>query len=132
MTGLARELFGPDISWLEMGEDYSAIRRHITNVVPGFEDYEARVAEPGGFTLPRPPHDSRTFKTSTGKARFTVNEVSAVAVPEGHLLLQTIRSHDQFNTTVYGLGRQVPRHPRGTARGVRVRRPPGVARVRRR
>lgn len=52
--------------------------------------------------LPRPPHDSRTFKTSTGKAHFTVNEVSAISVPAGNLLLQTIRSHDQFNTTVYG------------------------------
>ena len=53
--------------------------------------------------MPRPPHDSRTFKTPTGRAQFTVNEVSAVQVPPGHLLLQTLRSHDQFNTTVYGL-----------------------------
>jgi anaerobic selenocysteine-containing dehydrogenase len=53
--------------------------------------------------MPRPPHDSRTFKTPTGRAQFTVNEVSAVRVPPGHLLLQTLRSHDQFNTTVYGL-----------------------------
>ena len=53
--------------------------------------------------MPRPPHDSRTFGTASGKAHFTVNPVTAVAVPPGHLLLQTIRSHDQFNTTVYGL-----------------------------
>jgi anaerobic selenocysteine-containing dehydrogenase len=86
-----------------MGSDYSVIRSHIANVVPGFSDFEARVSDPGGFTLPRPPHDARRFDTSSGRARFTVNEVSAVAVPEGHLLLQTIRSHDQFNTTVYGL-----------------------------
>jgi molybdopterin-dependent oxidoreductase alpha subunit len=103
VTGLAGELFGADIGWAEMGADYSVIRRHIANVVPGCEDYETRVAAPGGFTLPRPPHDSRTFTTSTGKAHFTVNEVSAISVPAGHLLLQTIRSHDQFNTTVYGL-----------------------------
>src|SRR5258708_34192547 len=53
--------------------------------------------------LPRPPHDSRIFLTGNGKAHFTVNQVSAISVPPGHLLLQTIRSHDQFNTTVYGL-----------------------------
>jgi anaerobic selenocysteine-containing dehydrogenase len=53
--------------------------------------------------MPRPPHDSRTFKTPTGRALFTVNGVSAVEAPPGHLLLQTLRSHDQFNTTVYGL-----------------------------
>jgi molybdopterin-dependent oxidoreductase alpha subunit len=103
LTGLAHELFGADIGWLGMGEDYSVIRGHIANVVPGFADFEDRVSAPGGFTLPRPPHDSRTFRTSNGKAHFTVNPVSAVSVPPGHLLLQTIRSHDQFNTTVYGL-----------------------------
>ena len=79
------------------------IRRHIASVVDGFADFEERVSQPGGFTMPRPPHDSRTFKTSTGQANFTVNPVTAVSVPPGHLLLQTLRSHDQFNTTVYGL-----------------------------
>ncbi|OYV64395.1 MAG: hypothetical protein B7X07_06525 [Actinobacteria bacterium 21-64-8] len=53
--------------------------------------------------MPRAPRDSRTFNTASGRARFTVNTVDAVTVPEGHLLLQTLRSHDQFNTTVYGL-----------------------------
>jgi molybdopterin-dependent oxidoreductase alpha subunit len=103
ITGLGRELFGEDIGWSRMGEDYSVIRRHIARVVPGFEDFEARVAAPGGFALPRPARDSRTFKTPGGKARFTVNPLTAVEVPDGCLLLQTIRSHDQFNTTVYGL-----------------------------
>ncbi|HEX6453881.1 MAG TPA: FdhF/YdeP family oxidoreductase, partial [Trebonia sp.] len=103
LSGLARETFGDDIGWGEMGSDYSVIRAHIANVVPGFADFEARVSDPGGFTLPRPPRDARRFDTPSGRALFTVNGVSAVAVPEGHLLLQTIRSHDQFNTTVYGL-----------------------------
>jgi molybdopterin-dependent oxidoreductase alpha subunit len=103
ITGLGHELFGEDVGWLAMGDDYDVIRSHIANVVPGCADYSARASQPGGFMLPRPPHDSRTFKTSTGKAHFTVNAVSAVAVPSGHLLLQTVRSHDQFNTTVYGL-----------------------------
>jgi anaerobic selenocysteine-containing dehydrogenase len=86
-----------------MGSDYSVIRSHIAKVVPGFTDFEARVSASGGFTLPRPPHDARRFETPSGRARFTVNETSSVTVPEGHLLLQTLRSHDQFNTTVYGL-----------------------------
>jgi molybdopterin-dependent oxidoreductase alpha subunit len=103
IAGLGYEMFGEDIGWRAMGQDYSLIRSHIANVVPGCAGYSQRASQPGGFMLPRPPHDSRTFRTSTGKAHFTVNPVSAVEVPPGHLLLQTIRSHDQFNTTIYGL-----------------------------
>ena len=103
VAGVGRALFGNDLGWNEMIKDYSIIRQHIAHVVPGFEDFEERVCEPGGFTLPRGPRDSRTFTTATGKARFSVNIVDAVSVPEGHLVLQTLRSHDQFNTTVYGL-----------------------------
>jgi molybdopterin-dependent oxidoreductase alpha subunit len=106
ITGLAEKLFGPQdgrIDWRTMGGDYRVIRKHIEHVVPGFHAYEERAQAPGGFMLPRGPHDSRTFKTATGKARFTVNPPTTVDVPPGHLLLQTVRSHDQFNTTVYGL-----------------------------
>jgi len=103
VTGLGQALFGADIGWPQMGADYSVIRKHIERVVPGFHAFEERAAAPGGFTLPNGPRDSRTFPTATGRARFTVNPPSTVTVPEGHLLLQTVRSHDQFNTTVYGL-----------------------------
>jgi molybdopterin-dependent oxidoreductase alpha subunit len=103
VTGLGRALFGEDVGWTDMANDYRVIRRHIEHVVPGFENFEERVAEPGGFVLPRGPHDSRTFNTETGKARFTVNPPDAIEAPPGHLLLQTLRSHNQFNTTVYGL-----------------------------
>ena len=103
VAGLGEALFGEDVGWAQMARDYSIIRRHIEKVVPGFEDFENRVAQPGGFVLPRGPHDSRTFATATGKARFTRNPLEAIRVPEGHLILQTVRSHDQFNTTVYGL-----------------------------
>ena len=102
VTGLGETMFGDDLGWREMREDYSVIRSHIERVVPGFHAYEERVKQPGGFMLPRPPHDSRTFPTATGKARLTVNEPTAAQAPEGCLLLQTVRSHDQFNTTVYG------------------------------
>ncbi len=103
VTGLGHALFGDDVGWRAMSDDYAVIRKHIEHVVPGFQAFEERVAEPGGFMLPRGPHDSRTFPTETGKARFTVNPLTTVEVPKGHLLLQTVRSHDQFNTTVYGL-----------------------------
>lgn len=103
VTGLGHALFGDDIGWRRMGADYAVVRKHIEHVVPGFHSYEERALQPGGFMLPRGPHDSRTFPTASGKACFTVNPPTAVEVPPGHLLLQTLRSHDQFNTTVYGL-----------------------------
>ena len=90
------------IDWKGMARDYSVIRRHIAHVVPGFHAFEERVAHPGGFQLPNAARDSREFETSTGRAHVTANPLTAVEVPAGHLLLQTLRSHDQFNTTVYG------------------------------
>jgi anaerobic selenocysteine-containing dehydrogenase len=71
--------------------------------VPGFTDFEARVAEPGGFTLPHGPRDSLSFPTPSRLARFTANALVPIEVPAGRLLLQTLRSHDQYNTTIYGL-----------------------------
>ena len=62
-----------------------------------------RSSRPGGFVLPHPPRDSRTFPTEAGKAMFTTSPTDVLHVPEGRLLLQTLRSHDQFNTTIYGL-----------------------------
>ena len=105
LCDLARRVLGPQdpTPWEEFADDYARIRDSISRVVPGFEDFERRVAEPGGFVLPHPPRDARLFPTATGKANFTVNELEIVQVPEGRLLLQTVRSHDQFNTTVYGL-----------------------------
>ncbi|MBW8822591.1 MAG: molybdopterin-dependent oxidoreductase, partial [Streptomyces sp.] len=94
VTRLAESLFPSDsIDWAEMRADYAVIRDHIARVVPGFEDFNARVSKPGGFPLPHPPRDSRTFPTATGKARFTANPLDVLAVPPGHLLLQTVRSH---------------------------------------
>src|SRR6476469_4854567 len=86
-----------------MREDYSVIRTHISRVVPGCESYEVNVHRPGGFVMPHPPRDSRTFGTESGKAEFVVSPIDVLHVPDGHLILQTLRSHDQFNTTIYGL-----------------------------
>jgi molybdopterin-dependent oxidoreductase alpha subunit len=105
------------IDWAGMRADYDVIRDHIEHVVPGFEAFNARVRnQPGGFPLPHPPRDRREFRTATGRARFVVNELSPLEVPPGHLLLQTVRSHDQFNTTIYGLDDRY----RGISSGRRV------------
>ncbi|MFI5532708.1 FdhF/YdeP family oxidoreductase [Kitasatospora sp. NPDC051853] len=102
---LARAVFGEqdELPWEAFAEDYDTVRDRISRVVPGFDDYNAKVRAPGGFALPHGPRDSRTFPTHTGKANFTVNPLTAPVVPEGRLLLQTLRSHDQYNTTIYGL-----------------------------
>ncbi|WP_232680629.1 FdhF/YdeP family oxidoreductase [Nocardioides sp. R-C-SC26] len=91
------------IDWGGFRDDYTAIRRHIGRVVPGAERYDELVDQPGGFVLPHPPRDSRTFETAVGKAVFSVSPLEVLEVPEGRLVLQTMRSHDQFNTTIYGL-----------------------------
>ncbi|MGK5627729.1 FdhF/YdeP family oxidoreductase [Streptomyces sp. URMC 123] len=102
---LARRVLGEAsrTPWEEFERDYSRIRDRISRVVPGFEDFEARVRRPGGFALPHAPRDERRFPTATGKANFTAAPVEFPVVPEGRLLLQTLRSHDQYNTTIYGL-----------------------------
>ncbi len=92
-----------DIPWTEFKDDYRQIRRRIGRVVPGCAGYEEKVDEPGGFVLPHPPRDTRTFTTDKDRAIFTVSPTEVLHVPEGRLLLQTMRSHDQFNTTIYGL-----------------------------
>ncbi|WP_067683071.1 FdhF/YdeP family oxidoreductase [Nocardia miyunensis] len=102
---LAQELLGPDhsVPWARFRDDYDAIRDSISRVVPGCADYNTKVRGRNGFQLPHPPRDAREFRTSTGKANFAVNELQWLPVPEGRLILQTLRSHDQYNTTIYGL-----------------------------
>lgn len=105
ITGIAEATLGDryGIDWKAMRDDYANIRSRISRVVPGCEGYEVNVRRPGGFILPHPPRDTRSFETDSGKAEFAVSPVEVVQVPPGHLLLQTMRSHDQFNTTIYGL-----------------------------
>lgn len=102
---LARTLFGADhpVPWDWFVADYDRIRDAIAAVVPGCDDYNARVRRPDGFQLPHPPRDAREFHTHTGRANFAVNPLEWVPVPPGRLVLQTLRSHDQYNTTIYGL-----------------------------
>ncbi|MBF6182009.1 FdhF/YdeP family oxidoreductase [Nocardia otitidiscaviarum] len=102
---LARELFGPEhpVPWEQFRRDYDRIRDAIARVVPGCADYNRKVRGRNGFQLPHPPRDAREFRTATGKANFATNALHWLPVPEGRLILQTLRSHDQYNTTIYGL-----------------------------
>ena len=105
VCGLAKQIFGPDddVDWAGLGTDYALIRDEIEAVIPGFTDFNRRIDHPGGFVLPHPPRDQLVFPTDTGKARLTCNGFVGDQVPPGRLVLQTLRSHDQFNTTIYGL-----------------------------
>ena len=103
VCGLARRVLSGAhaIPWNEFEADYSRVRGKIEEVVPGFERFEERLAD--GFVLPHPPRDELRFPTATGRARLTVNELAPIRTGDGRLLLQTMRSHDQYNTTIYGL-----------------------------
>ncbi|MEL7266212.1 MAG: molybdopterin dinucleotide binding domain-containing protein, partial [Planctomycetota bacterium] len=90
-----------DIDWQAWGDDYDNIRDAIQAVIPGFDDYNERVRKPGGFYLPNGPRE-RTFPTPSGKAVFTVNPIPPDEVTPGTFAMTTVRSHDQFNTTIYG------------------------------
>ncbi|HET9074749.1 MAG TPA: FdhF/YdeP family oxidoreductase [Solirubrobacteraceae bacterium] len=89
------------LHWRELADDYGAIRELIAEAIPGFHDFNDRITD--GFTLPHPPRDERRFETASGRAELTVNEINVLQVPEDALLLQTLRSHDQYNTTIYAL-----------------------------
>ena len=88
------------VDWDQLASNYDLIRERIERVVPGFENYNARVREPGGFYLPNAARE-RSFKTPSGKAVFTVHQLPEHKLEPGQLLMMTIRSHDQFNTSVY-------------------------------
>ena len=90
------------VDWEGFAADYDRVRAAISRVVPGFEDYNVRIRRPGGFYLPNPPRES-IFNTPSGRAIFKASKLETTVVPDGKLLLTTIRSHDQFNTTIYGL-----------------------------
>ncbi|GHF18027.1 formate dehydrogenase subunit alpha [Streptomyces spiralis] len=90
----------PDIPWDRFEADYGAIRDRISRIVPGLHDFNRRVARPGGIQLPNPVNEG-VFPTAVGKALFTCNDWEMPHLPDGHLLLQTLRSHDQWNTIPY-------------------------------
>jgi anaerobic selenocysteine-containing dehydrogenase len=90
------------VDWLGLCADYDRIRSHIERVIPGFADYNRRIREPGGFYLPNPPRDKQEFPTDTKLAHFVVHPIPKHDLAPGQLMMMSFRSHDQFNTTIYG------------------------------
>ncbi|WP_226703058.1 FdhF/YdeP family oxidoreductase [Microbulbifer elongatus] len=115
ICGIAQATLGSHpVPWSELTEDYRRIRTLIEDVIPGFENFEEKLTAPGGFYLQNSAAQRR-WNTSTGKANFVSHSLPAPLPDEvlkkigrkgaskADLVLQTLRSHDQYNTTVYGL-----------------------------
>jgi molybdopterin-dependent oxidoreductase alpha subunit len=100
---LAEAVLGPEnpVSWCWLIENYDRIRDLIAKTIPGFEDFNARVRKPGGFHLYNGARE-RKFSTDSGMAVFTINPAPDLSLADGTYRMMTVRSHDQFNTTVYG------------------------------
>lgn len=100
---IGRRLFGDrdPLDWRNIAGDYDRVRDEIAGVIPGCENYNERLAETGEFTLAHAVRDKREFHTATGKAHFTVHPLDEIELEEEQFILTSIRSHDQFNTTVY-------------------------------
>ncbi len=91
----------PDIDWVWYASDYDRIRGAISTTITGFEGYNDKVRREGGFYLPNGPRE-RIFTTDSGKAHFTVNPLPQHDLRDNEYKLTTLRSHDQYNTTIYG------------------------------
>jgi molybdopterin-dependent oxidoreductase alpha subunit len=104
VAALAKATLGPrrPVDWDGLVGDYGRVRDHIENVVPGFDSFNERIRK-GPFYLPNAARDKREFDTPSGKAVFTVHAFPTASLPPGQFVMMTIRSHDQFNTTIYGL-----------------------------
>jgi molybdopterin-dependent oxidoreductase alpha subunit len=104
VAGLAKASLGnkTPVDWDALIGDYDLIRDHIEHVVPGFDRFNARIKQ-DTFYLPNGPRDQRKFNTTTGKAIFTTHTIAEEKLEPGRLIMMTIRTHDQFNTTIYGL-----------------------------
>jgi molybdopterin-dependent oxidoreductase alpha subunit len=101
VAGLARATLGiGTIDWSGLVADYGVIRDAISRVIPGFENYNARIEDPGGFYLGNSAAERR-WNTESGKAELHVHPIPAMGLPDGQLRLMTLRSHDQYNTTIY-------------------------------
>ena len=104
VAGLAQATLGERsvVDWKGFVANYDTVREAIAATVPGFERYNERVRERGGFYLPNGPRE-RKFDTPDGKAHFTVSPLETRELADGEYLMMTVRSHDQYNTTIYGL-----------------------------
>ena len=104
VAGMAKaSLSNTALDWLELIKDYDRIRDKIEATIPGFENYNNRVREKGGFYLSNTARNKDFSTTLTGKANFTINAVSDIVLQKNQFIMMTIRTHDQYNTTIYGL-----------------------------
>ena len=103
LAGVAKATLGgrSNINWDALKDDYDRIREHISHVIPGCENYNEKVRG-AGFYLPNGPREG-VFTTDTEKAKFTVHPIPERTLEDGQFVMMTIRTHDQFNTVVYGL-----------------------------
>jgi molybdopterin-dependent oxidoreductase alpha subunit len=90
-------------NWIRLTSNYDLIRDKIEATIPGFENYNKRVRIKGGFYLPNNARENNFEPTETGKANFSINKPSEIALEKDQFIMMTIRTHDQFNTTIYGL-----------------------------
>lgn len=103
VASLATSVLDDERDWMTLVSDYDNIRDLMSEALAGFEDYNVRVRTPNGFALPNPPRDSRTFNTPDNKAHFIAHSLPDVSLDEDKFVMMTIRSHDQYNTTIYDL-----------------------------
>ncbi len=89
------------LNWTELCDNYDRIRDLIESTIDGFEDYNNRIKNKSGFYLPNPPRDNLEFKTDSSKANFRFNQISYLEPQNDEFIMMTIRSHDQYNTTIY-------------------------------
>lgn len=90
-------------NWLDLRANYDLIRDKIEATIPGFDDFNKRVRIKGGFYLPNNARENNFKPTATGKANFSVNKPSEIELKTNQFMMMTIRTHDQYNTTIYGL-----------------------------
>ena len=104
VVGIAKaSLVNSTIKWSEFTKDYDSIRDKIEATIPGFKNYNERIRIKGGFYLPNTARNKDFTPTLTGKANFSINIVSDIVLKRDQLIMMTIRTHDQYNTTIYGL-----------------------------
>ena len=101
---LAQATLGDEtLPWRHLVENYDRIRDLMEASLNGFDNYNERVRQPNGFALPNPPRDAQEFQTPDQRAQFTTHDLPDVELPPDHFVMMTLRSHDQYNTTIYGL-----------------------------
>jgi len=120
VTGIAlaleKKISRKGIRWQFLSNNYDNIRNLIASCIGGFENYNSLVRKDGGFYLPNNPRDNLSFDTKSGKAEFISHKITSKKVDSNEFLMMTIRSHDQYNTTIYGLNDRY----RGISNGRRI------------